>query len=436
MYNLLNSVNLSILSIFTKSFEPNDQKMKKLYLKTMKSIKLTPISINMSQYNLQISSATSFSGGTVVYDSEKTKAAVILSTQRSSDPIFFTRLYPMQSLQFQTQKISNIQCRAINLALAQKQSQNIQNSLSFSNSNLSKSNSNANIYSNLNNLHIQNIHKNSNSNQKQNQEIIKQHYSEDFARHFKNIQSAENLLISTTGKEGKVLVIQPNTFEIIACCNTLPDSPICATASLRFGIVVVGTDSEDGNLCIFSLHTSKLKRVVKTNGIIRNIIISDGYGSIIVDLVPNSKLPEKSNKENEGKIININVNEKNNNNIYLNHFEKTFNVSDENSERKHEIRLYTINGTEIRREVINWEVRKWATWTNKKGFDFLVVADNNCKLFTYEIIPMKKSRTLFESSKDILALSYISSLQCIVVYLEGCIHFIPFEGIETCIETY
>jgi hypothetical protein len=156
----------------------------------------------------------------------------------------------------------------------------------------------------------------------------------------------------------------------------------CMFASVKYDRVVVGTF--DSTLFIYSISDGRFVNSVELGGkIAEKIMITKGFGFIVVSLV--SKLA-----------------------------------------------VYTINGVLISELEIDQTIYRWSQFVNKRGFDFLLVADDNGAISVFEVFNLKHNPAVFQCHTRIGVLEYADVMRGFAVAtFDGSGYFVPYDPPET-----
>jgi hypothetical protein len=166
------------------------------------------------------------------------------------------------------------------------------------------------------------------------------------------------------------------------------DTVSCCCVNQTFQIAVIGT--RDGSLILNSLTKGATVRVMSLDGARPyQIAITNGWGFIAV----------YARRVLNGKL-------------------------------EHFIFVFNVNGALLRRRVIDFEVAIWSTWTNSKGFDWIVLADENGKLFVFEVFNADIGDGIFRCRSPITFLTYALDIGCVIaVTKDARVIFVPNESL-------
>jgi hypothetical protein len=90
--------------------------------------------------------------------------------------------------------------------------------------------------------------------------------------------------------------------------------------------------------------------------------------------------------------------------------------------------LFTLNGMFITRMILPCPVRRWAAWTSRNGFDYILLSDvNNC-VYAFEAYYAVLGDPIATFEAEIVGLHYYLEDEKIVVVLEsGDVCILPYE---------
>jgi hypothetical protein len=164
------------------------------------------------------------------------------------------------------------------------------------------------------------------------------------------------------------------------------DSVSCCCVNQTFLIVVIGT--RDGSLIINSLVTGATVRVTSLDGARPYLIsITNGWGFVAT----------YARRVEQGKV-------------------------------EHFIFVFNVNGELLRRQPIDFQVTTWSCWTNAKGFDYMVMSDENGKLFVFEVFFCEIGEGIFRCRSPVQWLTYALDIGCVVaVTRDGKLIFVPHQ---------
>jgi WD40 repeat protein len=154
----------------------------------------------------------------------------------------------------------------------------------------------------------------------------------------------------------------------------------------EFAAVVSGT--RDGSVLIFSLTSRTVVHVLKLNGKTpERIMISRKWGFIVV-------------YETEIK-----------SGVLLRYIE-----------------VFTINGVFVRKKQISFDISLWCTFTTKKGFDFMVLADTKGSLYVFEVFYVNLEKPFFRCGDRLAELSYVQEKRLVIALsCNGMSFLIPLQ---------
>ena len=197
-------------------------------------------------------------------------------------------------------------------------------------------------------------------------------------------------LISTSGKYIAVVSEEATLFiKGPSLKYSIPfygDSICCCSISDTFGIVICGTNS--GKIVICSLSEGKIINILKLEGKIKpkKILITPSWGFILVHATGN----ESWNGINS-------------------------------------IFLYTINGKLIRSKTNVQNISCWSSFTSNDGFDYIILSEENGKLFIFEAYYLEFTQPFHRCYCDLVDIRYyFKYFLAIAVRKDGQISFIPY----------
>lgn len=170
--------------------------------------------------------------------------------------------------------------------------------------------------------------------------------------------------------------------------STYRGESTCAAISTKFGVLVSG--SNDGAMYICSLSNGSIQKVVNIVNKPLHIIISDGWGFIVVfsEVIPNST--EVSFHDNSHR--------------YSSH-----------GCGNYELLLYTINGTFITSTKVDTELVSWTKWIDRSGFDFLAISLKGGKVFAFEIYYLQLKSAIWRSHYEVVGIKYHKKTKSLIM---------------------
>ena len=162
------------------------------------------------------------------------------------------------------------------------------------------------------------------------------------------------------------------------------DSITCCCVSKAFSAAVIGT--RDGSLLVSSLNKGSTVRVIDLHNARPLLVtITHGWGFIVAH----------AQRIRNGKLKNL---------VYV----------------------FNINGERLGKAKIDSSITCWTTWTSISGFDYMVYADSNGKLFSFEVFYCNPSDNLYRCRSPVITVRYSLKLSCVIVALnDGRVLFIP-----------
>jgi hypothetical protein len=160
-------------------------------------------------------------------------------------------------------------------------------------------------------------------------------------------------------------------------------NPVCAAISSKFGIFVSGTI--DGSLIISSIHSGDVKKVVSLGNVrLAHVQISPGWGFIAV--CADRRVPHGS---------------------------------------QWELLLFSVNGLEIGKVLLDAEIAAWETIEDNAGFDFMTLALKSGNIYHFELYSLELGSALYRES-GVVTVRYLAELEAVaVVTRSGSILFVP-----------
>lgn len=188
------------------------------------------------------------------------------------------------------------------------------------------------------------------------------------------VASDDAVLYVYKGDNHSPLFMMPSYGEMITCC--------CINSS--FFIVVVGT--KDGTLIVNSLNKGSIVRVINLKGARPLLVtVTTGWGFIV-----------------------------------------TYAEKMKNGAMKRYMYVFNVNGELLKKKKMDFRVVEWTHWTSNKGFDYMIIADENGKLFALEVFYCDLGEGLFRCRAPVTSLQYITDISTVVaVTKDGRILFIP-----------
>ncbi|KAK8887103.1 hypothetical protein M9Y10_038140 [Tritrichomonas musculus] len=229
--------------------------------------------------------------------------------------------------------------------------------------------------------------------------------------------------------------------------STYQGDSTCAAISKNFGIFVSG--SIDGAIHIGSLSNGNVQKVVNIVNKPIHIIISEGWGFIVVfskimpsnsntsffsnrfsnltnsnsssssnlSLISNSRSNlDSSSRSNLDLNVRPNIDSNSSKNLEDNlksNLDSTENLRLAARNKRtgsvvgnYELLLYTINGIYVKSVNLSDELVAWETWVDRKGFDFLAIALKGGKVYMFELYYMLLGSPILRKDLEIIAIKY------------------------------
>jgi hypothetical protein len=179
-------------------------------------------------------------------------------------------------------------------------------------------------------------------------------------------------------------IYENNLTEPFLVMPSYGDGISCCCVNHLFFVAIIGT--RDGSLILNSLNKGTIVRVVDLGGAVPHLIlVTNGWGFIVV-------YAQELNGGNSEEFICV----------------------------------FSVNGELLKKRKIDFEVVAWTTWTTMDGFDYIALADDNGKLFAFEVFYCDLGESLFRCRSPIIGLNYVRGLSCLVVVTkDNRILFIP-----------
>ena len=152
------------------------------------------------------------------------------------------------------------------------------------------------------------------------------------------------------------------------------DSVTCSCLSRDFNIHIAGT--RDFALIVTSLKTGRTTQVIELdNAVPTRVIVTPSWGFIVVEV-----------RERIQGLL------------------------------KHSLLLYTINGTFVRKTVLEaGSIKHWTAWSSNNGFDYIAFITDNLSLFAMEVFYMTPTRLSMTPIHPPVGLSYSNRLSALIV---------------------
>lgn len=200
--------------------------------------------------------------------------------------------------------------------------------------------------------------------------------------------------ISTSGEY--ILIIKANSIvevyhhdfsQLVYHLPSYGDSISCCCINQNYFITVLGTNN--GSLVISSFTKGEIVRVINLKSVTPKLItVTNGWGFIVVYAT---------------KLCGFEI--------------------------KHYIYVFSVNGRLIRKRKINFPIISWCNWKSKKGFDYMVISDNNGKLFSFEVFYCNIGDGIYRCKSPILTLTYLDDVSSIIaITKDGRVLFLPHNA--------
>jgi hypothetical protein len=185
------------------------------------------------------------------------------------------------------------------------------------------------------------------------------------------------------GSETSVTLFHASpSFEVVYTFPTFRDAVVCCTVNASFDLAVVG--ARDSTLFLIALSRRTITSVLNLEGYNPlSVLITDGWGFIVV----------------YGLSL---------------------------TSREAFIEVLTVNGEQIRKTKVNFEVQCWSTWKSRSGFDYLIVAPKRGQLRACEVFYLDFELIGLSTRAD--TIFYSPQFEVMFVgQMDGRILMIPFH---------
>jgi hypothetical protein len=177
---------------------------------------------------------------------------------------------------------------------------------------------------------------------------------------------------------GQIFRMRRNEFPSADLVTSITHEYICALAvSHKFQTIAIGTF--DGCIALSSLADGSLRRSFDAGEAPRRIVITDGWGFIIVDT-------------------------------------------------GYTFSLFSINGRPIRHVKIGCSVTEIITWTCERGCDFVAIATENKQVHVFEAFYLRVDESIYNAPDKVMAMRYIVRSRALaLVTASGDVILLPKE---------
>jgi hypothetical protein len=196
------------------------------------------------------------------------------------------------------------------------------------------------------------------------------------------LAAAASYLVAVAEGGGTVFVYDEDT--IILAIPQYNDSARCCAVSATFQTLVVGT--EDKKLIVYELPSGVRSRDIDLGGETPvRVVIGDGLGFVVVAT---------------------------------------------KTDRKHSIRVFTINGDFVRKIETEGPVARWAKWSPRSGIDHLALiirkgSDNEMALFVCEMFTLNLRQVRQLAKNDVMTLRFVEDRELfLVAHRSGDLEFV------------
>ena len=88
--------------------------------------------------------------------------------------------------------------------------------------------------------------------------------------------------------------------------------------------------------------------------------------------------------------------------------------------------LHNINGRFIRSVPITFDITSWCTWASRRGFDYVMIANEQGKLSVFEAFYVDIGESFHRCYENVVALAYLPDMQvAVAVSQDGRTAFVP-----------
>jgi hypothetical protein len=186
-------------------------------------------------------------------------------------------------------------------------------------------------------------------------------------------------LIAIFTNTNDIVVMRPPN--IISQFRMKIERAISVYASSEYNRIVVGTDT--GKILFYALCSAKLVAGAAVEGWIpQRILVTAGFGFVVV--------------AGFGRIA-----------------------------------VFTINGTKIREREFAGTIEKWSAFSNRRGFDFILLATDDGRVSVVEAFTLTESQTGFQSRPVAAVLAYDEQCEWFAAATQNSGQFIPWNAVET-----
>lgn len=190
--------------------------------------------------------------------------------------------------------------------------------------------------------------------------------------------AASGNYVVTGGTDSSLRIYNDGVLERVI--PTLHDSVECVAVSHHFSAVACGC--RDGCVLIYELTNGQKIREINLRGLVaKRVLISEAWGFVLVYAA----------RENGTGCFDI----------------------------------YSINGDFIRRRPVSFRVSCWTVFQSNDGFDYVIVADKQGKVYLFEAFYLDISAPVYESSAEVTSLFYLLGARCILAITDGAALVIP-----------
>ena len=205
-------------------------------------------------------------------------------------------------------------------------------------------------------------------------------------RHLISAISASDGWLAITGEDSRVHIYKKSNFkQEVANIPSYRNSILSCAISDKFKLIVSGTS--DGALLLSSLHSYKTIRVVPLHDHMQpdKILILNSWGFIAV----------AESRVNEGL-------------------------------REFYLSVFNVNGMEIRHIELGFELSAWVSVSSKRGFDFILCASTDGKVYMFEAFYAKIGYPIIDAGEAVISLAYLPLSSIVVVVTKTKVLIAPY----------
>ncbi|OHT09334.1 hypothetical protein TRFO_21723 [Tritrichomonas foetus] len=219
--------------------------------------------------------------------------------------------------------------------------------------------------------------------------------------HPSSIEWFDNYYLTVSDRDSVLNIYENNSLSNLKLSiPSYRDSIMCSCISHNYQVAVICT--KNGSMIINSINKNTTTVVCDLEcAKPMCITITDGWGFIIVFAVATSMKKTSNSMKN---------------------------LKSSSHEKEKYLFLFNINGKLIRKTKININISHMHSWTTKKGFDYLAVADERGKVYAFEVFYLEIGNCLFRCNSPLIELKYFPDVSMIFVVTKyGTVYMIPFK---------